>query len=125
MKRFSLLLTISFFTTLTLAADPASAPSAYPLADAVGCKMMVRGALPAELVSLNLANIESVTCACVDRKLRDDAVMLTLLGSDREAKKKLITRENLQQYMIAKGMSYTFACVAPSLSDAADRAVQR
>jgi hypothetical protein len=125
MKYSSLLFATLIHPGIALAGEPTPVPTSYPMAEAVGCKMMVRGALDPALTSLNLPKIEEVACACVDRKLRDDVVMVTLFGTDREAKKKMIGRENLQTYMIAKGMSYTFACLAPALGEAADGAFQR
>lgn len=114
---------VAFVSHATAVAADNTNPSSsnYPMADAISCKLMVRGVLNPALASLDLPKLEVAACACVDGKLRNDPIMVTLFSKDEEAKKKLIARENLQTYMIAKGMSYTFSCLAPLLGDGADR----
>jgi hypothetical protein len=105
---------------LAQSGDTVPVPRLPTMAETIGCNLMVRSALPPELKSLDLTKVESVTCECVEEKMRGDVVMTTLFGKDLEAKKKLVFRQNFQRYMIAKGMSYTFACLAPALSELAD-----
>jgi len=125
MKQLIFLTAMLACSANALSNDAVPSPPSGAMAEAIGCNAMVRTALPPELTSLNLSKVESVACACVDAKMREDVVMTTLFGNDQEAKKKLIGRQNLQRYMMAKGISYTFACVAPALSELADETFQR
>ena len=125
MKSLIVLTAMLACSVIAQANDSVPSPRTASMADAIGCNMMIRGALPPELTSLDLTKVESTACACVDAKMREDVVMTTLFGNDQEAKKKLLGRHNFQSYMIAKGMSYTFACVAPALSELADETLQR
>lgn len=124
MKHFILLVALLVNVGTAVSSDAVSSPQSYPMSEAIGCNMMVRGALPPTLTSVDLSRVEKITCACVDAKMREDVFMPTLFGTDQDAKKKIISRDGFQRYMIAKGMSYTFACIAPALSLLADETLK-
>ena len=90
------------------------------MADAMDCNSMVRETLETDLKNLDLQKIQAEACSCVDGKLRNDPIMVTLFGEDQVAAKKLTDRENFETYIMAKSMSYAFSCLAPLLSDGAD-----
>lgn len=98
----------------------------YPMAAAIQCKQMLKSILGENLkvIFVKFPQIEETACACVDSKMRSDPIMAIAFGSDREAQKAMIGRANLREYITAKGISFTFSCIAPELSKAADEIVR-
>ena len=98
----------------------------YPLASAIQCKQMLKSILGENLkvIFVKFPQIEETACVCVDSKMRSDPIISIAFGSDREAQKAMMGRVNLREYIAAKGISFSFSCVAPELSKAADEIVR-
>lgn len=98
----------------------------YPMAEAIQCKKMVNSILGDNLkvILVKFPQLEAAACACVDSKMRNDPIMSIAFGSDREAQRAMMGHPNLREYITAKGISFSFSCVAPELSKAADEIVR-
>ena len=103
-----------------------SIEDAYPMAATVGCSKVIQNVMVKgmEAFSDQVSQMETRTCACVETKMRADSIMSVYGGRDRDAKRRLMERENVREYIMAKGGAFSFACAAIELSKAADKLME-